>query len=64
VESLSRKIKATKEAGLSIFLVSMDQTTDEEVIDTTGINIISVSNIQQAWCIASGQAPWQVVISK
>ena len=47
VGSISRKIKAAKGDGFKTFLVSVDQTA-EESIDTSGIQIIPVSEIKQA----------------
>jgi PDZ domain-containing secreted protein len=64
IGGLSQKIRAARKEGLSTFLVSMEQTADEEPIDTTGIQIIPVVNLIQAWCVASGQAPWQVIAAK
>jgi hypothetical protein len=41
------------------FLVSTDQTLeDNKIVDTNGIEIIPVSTIKQAWCIATGLPPW------
>ena len=64
VGSLARKIMAAKEAGLTTFLLSIDQKLEAgEQVNTNGIQVIPVANLMQAFCIASGQAPWQVIVA-